>query len=403
MNFIAISPQFPKTYWNFCDRLKRNGHNVLGIGDMPYDQLSAELKASLNEYYWVSNMQDYDQMLRAVAFFTHKYGKIDWLESNNEFWLEQDARLRTDFNIDTGAKSDLITKYKHKSQMKAFYQKAGIPTARYHLTTTLEEGRKFIEEVGYPVVVKPDNGVGAYATYKLTNDDELEGFYESNPQVQYIMEEFIDGTIYSYDAICNSKSQPLFETSHCFPTSIMDIVNTNVNDCSYYTLREIPQELIEKGRKALKAFKVKSRFVHFEFFKLNIDHEGLGKKGDFVALEVNMRPAGGYTPDMINYANQCDIYQIYADMVSYDDSFVENIDRRFYCTFASKKDQNIYAHSDEQIRSKYLSNLRMMERMPDVLSSALGNMMFTACFSTLEEALDFIKYVQKPGEMKNED
>ena len=205
MNFIAISPQFPKTYWNFCDRLKRNGHNVLGIGDMPYDQLSAELKASLNEYYWVSNMQDYDQMLRAVAFFTHKYGKIDWLESNNEFWLEQDARLRTDFNIDTGAKSDLITKYKHKSQMKAFYQKAGIPTARYHLTTTLEEGRKFIEEVGYPVVVKPDNGVGAYATYKLTNDEELEGFYASNPQVQYIMEEFIDGTIYSYE--CNLQFQ----------------------------------------------------------------------------------------------------------------------------------------------------------------------------------------------------
>ena len=25
MNFIFISPQFPKTYWNFCDRLKNKG------------------------------------------------------------------------------------------------------------------------------------------------------------------------------------------------------------------------------------------------------------------------------------------------------------------------------------------------------------------------------------------
>lgn len=30
MNFIFISPQFPKTYWNFCDRLKKNGVNAMG-------------------------------------------------------------------------------------------------------------------------------------------------------------------------------------------------------------------------------------------------------------------------------------------------------------------------------------------------------------------------------------
>ena len=44
MNFIFISPQFPKTYWNFCDRLKRNGVNVLGIADTPYDQLDNKVK-----------------------------------------------------------------------------------------------------------------------------------------------------------------------------------------------------------------------------------------------------------------------------------------------------------------------------------------------------------------------
>ena len=37
-----------------------------------------------------------------MAFFAFKYGRIDWLESNNEYWLEKDARLRTDFNIKSG-------------------------------------------------------------------------------------------------------------------------------------------------------------------------------------------------------------------------------------------------------------------------------------------------------------
>ena len=102
MNFVFISPQFPKHYWNFCDRLHKNGVNVLGIGDSPFETLREELKNSLTEYYYLPNLGDYDAILRAVAFLEFKHGKIDWLESNNEFWLEQDAKLRTDFHITTG-------------------------------------------------------------------------------------------------------------------------------------------------------------------------------------------------------------------------------------------------------------------------------------------------------------
>ena len=76
MNFVFISPQFPRTYWNWCDRLKKNGANVLGIGDTPYDQLDDALKNVLTEYYKVGTLEDYDQVFRAVAFFSFKYGKI---------------------------------------------------------------------------------------------------------------------------------------------------------------------------------------------------------------------------------------------------------------------------------------------------------------------------------------
>ena len=108
MNFIFISPHFPHTYWEFCDRLRKNGVNTLGIADAPYDSLSQELKNSLTEYYKVDNLEDYDQVYRAVAYFAFKYGKVDWIESNNEYWLEQDARLRTDFHVTTGIQADEI-------------------------------------------------------------------------------------------------------------------------------------------------------------------------------------------------------------------------------------------------------------------------------------------------------
>ena len=56
MNFIFVSPQFPRVYWNFCDRLKKKGVNVLGIGDTPYDQLAHEVRESLTEYYFVPSL-----------------------------------------------------------------------------------------------------------------------------------------------------------------------------------------------------------------------------------------------------------------------------------------------------------------------------------------------------------
>ena len=187
MNFIFISPAFPKTYYNFCDRLKKNGVNILGIGDTPYNNLEENVKNSLNEYYKVNSLESYDEVYRAVAFFSFKYGKIDYLESNNEYWLRQDARLRTDFNI-TGAKLDDVIQFTSKSNMKEFYKKAGVNVARYKFCSNIKEDLEFITEVGYPVVVKPNVGVGAAATYKIKCENDLINFYNKGFQVPYIME-----------------------------------------------------------------------------------------------------------------------------------------------------------------------------------------------------------------------
>ena len=125
-NFIFISPNFTTNYWQFCRELKNDGMNVLGIGDQPYDELKPELKDSLNEYYKVGSLENYDEVYRAVAFFAFKYGRIDWLESNNEYWLERDAALRTDFHITSGFQTADMPRIKYKSKMKEYYQKAVI-------------------------------------------------------------------------------------------------------------------------------------------------------------------------------------------------------------------------------------------------------------------------------------
>lgn len=394
MNFIFISPHFPRTYWNFCDRLKRKGVNVLGIGDAAYNSLDENVRRSLTEYYYVPNMENYEDMYRAVAFFASKYGRIDWIESNNEYWLEQDARLRTDFNVNSGIKNDNILYFKSKAAMKTRYSLGGVPTARGHKVEGWEDTAAFIREVGYPVIAKPENGVGAADTYTIQNEEELKHFFATKPQEAYVCEEFITGDICSYDAITDADANPLFESMTVWPPSIADIVNKDL-DLAYYTHRDVPEPLRVLGRKTVKAFGAFNRFVHLEFFRLTKPKQNLGAVGDFVALEVNMRPAGGYTPDMMNFAHSVDVYQIWAEMVADGKRLVPQPEKEYFCAYASRKDGKKYVHTHEEIMERYGSVMMMCERMPQMMVRTMGNQMYTVRLETEQQVSEFIHFVHE--------
>ncbi len=384
-NFIFISPNFPAAYWKFCAELKNNGLRVLGIGDCPYDELKQELRESLHEYYKVANLENFDEVFRAVAFFSYKYGKIDWLESNNEYWLMRDAKLRTEFHITTGFMEADMDKIKLKSAMKAYYAKAGIPTARYHLVKGYEDGAEFAHMVGYPVVVKPDNGVGASNTFRLRSDEDLRRFIEQMDDNIYIMEEFVNGHVETFDAIIDSQGHPIFESGNVTPHLLMDVVN-NREESLYYIVKEIAPEVRKAGLKTVEAFGVKSRFVHLEYFILNEDQQGLGKKGDVVGLEVNMRPSGGFTPDMYNYAYETDVYKIWADMVAFDRNTLYEDRPRHFCAFMGRRDGKPYALDHGAVLAKYGHCMKMDARMPAALADCMGDQVYIAVFDT-EDAL----------------
>ena len=85
MNVVILSPHFPPNYCNFCVQLHWLGATVFGIADEPYDLLRPELREALTEYYRVDDMHNYDQLLRACGYLTHRHGRIDRFESHNEY------------------------------------------------------------------------------------------------------------------------------------------------------------------------------------------------------------------------------------------------------------------------------------------------------------------------------
>lgn len=387
MNVVFISPHFPLYFHNFCSRLKIRGVNVLGIGDASYSEISNETKASLSEYYRVDNLEDYNQVYKAVAYFISKYGRIDFVESQNEYWLETDARLRSDFNIDSGTKFEDLAVMKYKSKMKAVYESVGLSVARYCLVDTFENALAFIEKVGYPVVVKPDNGVGATSTYKLKNQGELEYFFATKDDRIYIMEEYVNGHVETFDGITDSNKNILIANSTIMLNSIMDNVNDHC-DTAFCNRFVAGSDIEEVGSKVVKAFDTRSRFFHFEFFRLEADKEGLGKKGDLVGLEVNMRAPGAYMPDMMNFSYESDVYTIWADMVIYDKCFME-LKQKYLVAYIGRRDGIGYMYDHNQIIDKFGNQIMLDVDVPEALSAAMGNHVYMVKADN-QEHLDYM-------------
>jgi len=383
MNFIYLSPHFPPNYYLFSANLHQLGVIVLGLADEPYELLRPELKASLTEYYRVNDMHNYDEMLRALGYFTHRYGKIDRIDSLNEYWLETEARLRTDFNI-FGLKEE-IARVKKKSLMKQTFIKAGIAVAQGRVVNTLKEAKRLIKQTGYPVVAKPDIGVGAAKTYKIHNLAELEAFFAEKPDVEYILEEFVDGVICTFDGLTDRDGNLVFFTSHQYSQGVMETVNED-NDIYYYSLRDIPRDLEDAGRRVLQAFGVRERFFHFEFFRL--------KDNRIVALEVNMRPPGGMTTDMFNYACDIDVYREWANIIVHN-RFTTDYSRKYHCCYIGRKFNRRYLHSHEQIIDALGDRIVHHEYISGVFSAALGQYGYLVRSPELSEIYDFAGYIQK--------
>ena len=384
MNFVFLSPHFPPNYYRFSVHLNQLGVDVLGLADEPFERLQPELRSELREYYRVDNMHNYDELVRALGYFTHRYGHLDRLDSLSEYWLETEARLRTDFNI-PGLRQEQIGRIKRKSQMKKIFEKAGVAVAPGKVVRTPAQDRKLAAEIGYPLVAKPDIGVGAARTYKIQDAAELEQFFASKPPADYILEAFVDGIICTFDGLTDRQGNPVFYTSHQYSQGIMETVNED-GLIYYYSLRDIPPDLEAAGLQTLRAFDVRERFFHFEFFRRAADNQ-------IVALEVNMRPPGGLTTDMFNYANDIDIYREWANIIVFN-RFSAEYTRPYHCVYIGRKFNRAYAHAHSEILKAFPTQVVHHEPISGLFSQALGDYGYLARAPELDEIHTIAHYIQ---------
>ena len=385
MNYLLVSPNFPISQEFFAKELKEKGINVLGVGSESYDTLSQTLKDNLVEYFRVNDLEDYEEVFRAAAFLTYKHGKIDRIESNNEYWLELDARLREDFNV-YGVKPKQLEFTKYKSKMKTMFKEAGARVAKGYAANNKEELNGILKKLELPLIAKPDNGVGSANTYKLLTQRDVEEFInEWNEKVSYFFEEFVEnGVLCTYDGLINQHGDIVFETSFIYTQPTLDLVN---NGLDYANIIEpnIDPKLKELGQRIVYKFGMRERFFHIEFFRL--------PDGEYIALEYNNRIAGGTCVDLYNYSYNISLYNIYADIVL--DNRVPKISTNKYTIALSRRNKYNYMYSLDEIRTKYLHELRMIFYVPEVFSTAMGDIIIIISVDNKNQINEVMDYVQK--------
>ena len=385
VRILYLSPGFPPNSHLFCVAAHARGASILAVGDMPEGDLPVEARLAFKRYVFEPCMGEYEVLLGIVKSLIIDYGPIDFVESNGEHWLEVEGRLRDDLGIE-GLSAHDVTRLRSKLAMGEAFSKAGVPFPPGIRCSSSETVIAFAATHGFPLVFKPDSGSGSTSTFRVSTEAELDAALRLSLH-DHIVQPFVEGVIVTFDGLVDSAGRIVFCTSHVYDNGIME-VRTGALDGFYYSLRQIPPALEKVGLRALAAFALRRRFFHLEFFAR--------PDGSYVALEMNVRPPGGYTTDMMNYACEFDVYALWAAVMH--DEPLENFSyvRKFHTAHAGRRHERSYAYTPYELTEQLGETLVVVEPIPDAFASTMGNTMYLLRHSQLQSLFDAIKSVQEP-------
>jgi len=364
VNFVLLSPHFPPNYVRFALALRAHGVPVLGVGDAAWVDLAPALQAALTEYATVRDLHDREAVYRAVAWLVSRHGRIRAIESFNEHWLDTEAWLRQAYNV-PGLRPDTLAPLQSKAGMKALFARAGVPFIPGERVVDAAQVRAFVAREGLPIILKPDVGVGAGDTWRVDTPAELDQAL-TRPLDGYVIERFIDGTIVSYDGLTDRAGEPVFVTSLVYGDGVMELVQQR-RTVHFVSVRDVPADLEEAGRRIIRAAGLRERFFHLELFRRT--------DGTLVALELNLRPPGGYIPEMMGLTCATDVYRAYARVLATGQP-PERTLRVTNVAHVCRRDQRTYRRSHAELVARLGASLALHARVPEVFSAAMGDELY---------------------------
>ncbi|HRC84597.1 MAG TPA: ATP-grasp domain-containing protein [Thermoanaerobaculia bacterium] len=278
----------------------------------PAVKVPPPLAARIEVHHRVEDAFDPHQLAQAAREVGAKLGGIDRLFGALEQLQVPLAQAREMLGVE-GLPSEAAHNFRDKARMKEVLRAHGLPCARHALATSRAEARAFAAEVGFPLVVKPPDGAGAKATFRVDSPTALEEALSvagPAPAQAVLIEEFMVGDEHSFETVTIGGEPVWYSFTRYLPTPLEALHNPWIQWCVLLPReREDPRfaDIREVGYRALKALGMTTGLSHMEWFRR--------RDGSVAISEVAARPPGAQITTLMSVAHEWDLLAAWARLM----------------------------------------------------------------------------------------
>ena len=273
----------------------------------------------------VTSVFDAAQLSEAVALLADRYGAPHRILGVLEELQIPLAQLRVRHDV-PGIDLKTARLFRDKAAMKDALRAAGLPCARHLRVASTADAWAFIEQVGFPIVLKPPAGAGCRATYRVSTIEELHNaLMESRPSRErpVLAEEFLTGAEFSFETL-TLNGQVRFHSIGRYYPGPLEVMEKPWIQWVVHLPRDIsgPEfgPVREIGARALSALGLRTGITHMEWFRRPDGRIAIG--------EIAARPPGARIMSLMGHAHGVDMFHVWARLMV-DDEIAEPLTRQF--------------------------------------------------------------------------
>lgn len=275
------------------------------VSQDPEERLPADLRSRIAGHWRVADALNPQQLVDAARRLQDRFGNaVAYIAALEQLQVPL-ALAREALGID-GISSIAARNFRDKSRMKDVLRAAGVPCARHELVGDRESAESFTQRVGFPVIVKPPDGAGGKATFRLDQPHDLGHWlqrYPPNPDHPALFEEFVRGTEHSFDSVF-VHGRPVWHSISRYMPSPLEVLENDWIQWCVLLPRDIEgaefDPIRESGFAAIEALGLQTGLSHMEWFRL--------ADGSIAISEVGARPPGAQFSTLLSYAHDIDFY-----------------------------------------------------------------------------------------------
>ena len=299
-----------------------NGVCLLGLCER---QPAADAADVFADVVYVDDTHDAAQLIEAVRRLARKYGPLERMVTVRETLLNPVAQAGEALGLH-GMSAATVNRALDKSHLKRVLEQAGTRTARDRMIAGIDDARGLVDEVGFPIVLKPLSGSGGLATWRIHDHEQLTlalDLIQPSAASTVLAEAFLLGRELCIDTI-TVDDEPQFYSICCYRPSILEALENPQLQWTCVMPRDIDGEMyrdfIAQGLEAVRALKVGHAMTHMEGFLLD--------DGGLCFTDATLRPAGARIAPMLAFAYDIDPYRAWA-RVAVDGAFDGPWERKY--------------------------------------------------------------------------